>query len=204
VAFRAGDDLSMCNTSVRRAVILGIGLLVAAACGGNNDTTAPAATSTVPTSTSSTTQPATTTSPRVTTTTTAPTPVPAQVTGVSAGKSGGSGEVQVDWNAVSGATGYRVYRSNTLGGPFLDVADIDVMTGKVRVAERVANIYSDNQTFYPLVSATPVPSTPAHEFHYVEYPTWDRAYFQVAAYNATGEGPPSVTDCGAPITNPQC
>jgi hypothetical protein len=183
------------------ALLVGVAL-VSAACGSDkNESQPPSTTSTTvaATTSSSSTVPASTS----TTTTKPVASLPAPVTGVHAGEAGGSGEVQVDWSPAARATGYHVYRSETPGGPFTQMADVDVVTGKVRVAARVANLWSDNQTFYPLANATPVPGTPAHVFHYVEYPT-DRAYFRVAAYNAAGEGPPSAIDCGASVGRPQC
>jgi hypothetical protein len=126
------------------------------------------------------------------------------VTVITAGKAGGSGEIAVNWDAVSAATGYRVDRSTTPSGPFSVGADLNVVTGKTIVAKGVTNVWSDTQNFYPFARVSGAP--PSRHFHYVEVDLagTHRGYFRVVAYNAAGAGTPSVVVCGAPIGYPQC
>jgi hypothetical protein len=116
--------------------------------------------------------------------------VPGTVTTVEAGSSARSGEVEVDWQAVEGATGYRVYRSSSSGGPFTVSGDIDVTTGHTTMGAGVTNLFS--------------PST--GHFQYIEVISdgSNQRFFQVAAYNAAGEGARSAVVCGAPSGRPQC
>jgi len=52
--------------------------------------------------------------------------VPSVPTGLSA--TPGDTSVSLSWNAVSGATGYRVKRSTSAGGPFTQIADVATTT----------------------------------------------------------------------------
>jgi hypothetical protein len=52
--------------------------------------------------------------------------VPAVPSGLSA--TSGDGSVSVGWDAVTGATGYRVSRSTSAGGPFTQIADVATTT----------------------------------------------------------------------------
>lgn len=115
-------------------------------------------------------------------------PVPPQVTIVSASPGGGSGEILVDWGAVDGATGYRVYRSASPDGPFSRAASVTVSTGSTTVELGIP--YENIQIWQP--SAT--------SFEYVESVDGSRAYFRVAAFNSAGAGEKSAVVCGAPST----
>lgn len=114
--------------------------------------------------------------------------VPGTVTGVSATAGGGSGEVLVNWGAVADATGYRVYRSTSAGGPFVAAASMVVATGATTI--EFDGPYEFIQIWKPSPSA----------FQYVE--SFDNAavYFSVAAFNAGGTGPRSAVVCGSPST----
>ncbi len=96
---------------VGAAIGVAIALLASGDDGGKERTRRTTTTSSS-TTTSTTTAPPTTTQPP--TTTTAPS-APNQVTGVSAGPGGGSGEVSLGWNPVPGAAQYRIYRSSSSG-----------------------------------------------------------------------------------------
>ena len=91
-----------------------VGGLIALVVGGGDDTPRTARTTTTTTSSTSTTTTAPTTLPPTAPPTTAA-QAPGQVTGLSAGPGGGSGEVSLTWNPVSGAVSYRIYRSSTMG-----------------------------------------------------------------------------------------
>jgi hypothetical protein len=97
------------------ALALGLivgGLIAAFATGGDDK---PEATTTSSSSTTTSSSSTTTTTVAPTTTTTAAPQPPGQVTNLTAGAGGGSGEVSLQWDSVSGATQYRIYRSNTQG-----------------------------------------------------------------------------------------
>jgi hypothetical protein len=71
-------------------------------------------TTTTSSSTTTTTTLPPTTVPPTAPPTTAASP-PGQVTGLSAGPGGGSGEVSLTWNPVANAVAYRIYRSSSMG-----------------------------------------------------------------------------------------
>jgi hypothetical protein len=126
-----------------------------------------------------------------------PSPVPDTVTIISAQTGGGSGEVQLDWGSAATATGYRVARSESAGGPFQVLADIDVVTGTTTAADDVVNIWSDNHTYIP--SSGPLTSPdPSASFHLVEYNHAAERCYRVVAYNQAGEAPPSDVVCAFP------
>jgi hypothetical protein len=191
-----------------RSLVLGIIVLVAIGVGAfvvlrGGDDKAKEHPSSTTNATSSTTELTTTLPP----TTGAPGLVPGQVTVLRAGPAGGSGEIEVVWDAVSGASGYRISRATTPGGPFSVAADVNVTTGKTTAASGVTNVFSDQQTFFPPASATPVPTTSSKQFHYVEVvstPGNPSRYYRVTAYNAAGDGRPSATVCGAPVGFSAC
>ena len=84
---------------------------------------------------------------------------------MSAGSSGGSGEIEVIWNAAVGAEIYRVYRATAVGGPFIIVATVNIVTGDTSVHSGVVNVFGDKQNFWPRpYHGTGVSAT----FHYVE------------------------------------
>ena len=122
----------------------------------------------------------------------APAVAPGQVTVVDAGMGGGSGEIVVDWDTIADATGYRVYRSDVPDGPFVASASVDVATGETTV--EFAGSYEFIQVWPPSPQS----------FQYIEASVSDPGYFRVTAFNAAGEGPPSVVVCGRPVGYPDC
>ena len=119
---------------------------------------------------------------------TVPAAVPGQVTVVTAGPGGGSGETLVNWNAVPDAIGYRVYRSSTPSGPFVAAASVTAATGATII--EFGGSYEYIQIWKPSSTA----------YEYVEAVDNARAYFRVAAFNAGGTGPLSGVVCGSPPT----
>jgi hypothetical protein len=104
-------------------------------------------------------------------------PAPAAVGGVTAGPAGGSGEVQVTWSPHPDpdVAWYRVYRSETTGGPY-DHAYL------------VADAPS------PLVGGL---------YGILELGVTARRYYLVSALTADGrEGPTSAEVSGAPVGVP--
>jgi hypothetical protein len=148
-------------------------------------------------STASATSTSTTAAPTTITTSGGPGAAPGAVQVISAGSGGGSGEVVVDWDAVAGATGYRVLRAGATSGPFRIVADMDVLTGSTEAAAEVVNLWSEEHTYVPSGGALDAPDR-SPWFQYVEVTGSDRRCFRVIAYNAAGEGEPSVVACGSP------
>jgi hypothetical protein len=118
--------------------------------------------------------------------------VPGPVTVITAGAGGGSGEVQVWWDPVPGATGYRVYRSDSPDGPFTKSASYDVATGKTTIEYVLSSEYIVIEPSWP------------QGFEYIEVISEGPTYFQVKALNVGGEGPPSAVVCGTPPGNPAC
>lgn len=159
-------------------------------------TAAPAASTTVPPAT--TISPATTSAPPTSPATTAVGQVPRPVTVVTASPGGGAGEVTVDWNAVDGATGYRVDRASSATSTFETVAEFDITTGHATVAAGVVNLWSTGYTYVP---ATPDGSLPdrSASFQYVEYPVSDVRCYRVFAVNVAGRSPASAVVCSGPI-----
>jgi len=75
--------------------------------------------------------------------------VPGVVTIVGVGPGGGSGEVQLTWEALANATGYRVLRSDTTDGEFEATAELDVTTGAATASADVVNVFSDQHSYIP-------------------------------------------------------
>ena len=125
--------------SHRFVLIASISAVLLLACGDDNDGTATTMSST--SSTSTTTERTTTTAaPTSSTTTSVPKlPAPSRVV---ARTGAGSGEVELEWSAVAGATGYRVVRAATTTGPVVTVAEIDIQTGQATVADNIPTVYS--------------------------------------------------------------
>ena len=128
-------------------------------------------------------------------------PVPGAVTITNAGAGGGSGERQLDWNVVAGATGYNVYRAPAAGGPFTLVASFNVNTMQITTVADVVNIFSDHQVWKPTSSSDGSAST---VFTYVELSSTTDRYFRVRAYNANGQGPAGATVCAQRFGESAC
>lgn len=158
------------------------------------------------TSSSSSTVLATTSTLRASTTTKALGPVPATVKVVSSGPGGGSGEVELNWDTVANATGYRVLRASSQGGPFTVAVDVNVTTGTTTAAPDVTNVYSENATFLPRGSGTTLPTSPPRQMHYVQIITSgvQHRFYRIVAYNDAGDGPPSAIVCGSSPGEPTC
>ncbi len=187
------------------------GAALAAACSSGSSVTRPRGTTTRSATTTTTSNPGASTTLATTTTvgpapTTTPTaaarPVPAKVGFVVASSGGGSGEIEVNWEAVTAAIGYRVYRAASPSGPYVVGADWDVVAGTKTLAQGVTNLWSPPAD-YPPFTSVPGVATPRH-FQYVEVNGLDRRYFWVAGYNAAGEGPRSVVVCGTPVGGHHC
>lgn len=157
-------------------------------------------TSVAPTSTSATTTPVSAT-PAPTTTTAGPRP--GVVTITSAASGGGAGEIEVHWNAATGATTYRVYRATSPSGPFTIVATVDVVTGATTVHSGVVNVWGDHQTFWPRPYTSTGTST---SFGYVELDIGGgpHIYYRVVAFNSNGHGPTGATVCAQISMQPAC
>src|SRR5262249_52467480 len=67
---------------------------------------------------------------------------PTAVTGAAS-----AGQVQLNWTGSAGATSYRVYRSTTPGGPYLQVASGLTLTGYQD------NTVASNSTYYYVITA---------------------------------------------------
>jgi hypothetical protein len=76
------------------------------------------------------------------TTTLPPAAIPGAVTVIRTRPGGGSGEIVVQWDAVGGATGYRVLRSGGADGPYAVIADHDVATRRTTAAEDGITVWS--------------------------------------------------------------
>jgi hypothetical protein len=118
------------------------------------------------------------------------------VRNITARASAGSGEVELEWGAAEGATGYRVLRTDAAGTTTGTMAEIDITTGAVTAADEVTNIWSDEHTYLPSGGALDGPDT-SSTFHYVDVGSGERCY-RVVATNADGAGPPSAVACGSP------
>ncbi len=131
----------------------------------------------------------TATTTTTTTTTAAPPPPPADlpgaVSGVSARPSAGSGEIQVDWDATTNATGYRVYRAATADGPF-------VRSAKYTIASGATSIYYGGS--YEVIQ---IWQSSDSTFQYIEAGIGSGC-FRVAAFNDAGAGPKSGVVCSDP------
>lgn len=125
-----------------------------------------------------------------------PAPVPGAVVAV-AHAGAGSGEVQVDWNAVRHATGYRILRSDPGGDRARIVADFDITTGRTTAAAEVVTILSAEHNYVPgQGSLTHLDRSPW--FEYIDYLAGERCY-RVQAYSTAGNGPLSAVTCASPM-----
>lgn len=148
-------------------------------------------------STTSTTVTTTGSSTSTSTTTTTLAPVPPAVVVVEASAGAGSGEVTLDWDAVPGATGYRIRRAGTVAGPFVEVADVDVTTGATTAEDEVVNLWSAAHSYIPSDGPLEAPD-PSPSFQYVEGSAAAPRCYQVVAYNLSGSAAPSTAVCGSP------
>jgi hypothetical protein len=160
-------------------------------------------TTSAPTSSTATSSPSTSSSVTTTsstaatsTTTTQPSNRPGAVDELSAQPGGGSGEIVLEWGAVPGATGYRVLRSTAMNGSFATVADIDVTDGSATAADNVVNVWSERHSYIPPGGTMSSPD-PSPWYQYVEVAAGQQ-FFQVLAYNTSGEGPPSAVISSGP------
>jgi hypothetical protein len=101
-------------------ILVGVGVALLADSGDDDpaDATTTTSSSTTTSSTTAATLPPPTSPPTVPA-------APGQVTNVIAGPGGGSGEVSLEWDSVSGAVSYRIYRSFTQGTSGSLVATVD-------------------------------------------------------------------------------
>lgn len=179
------------------AVVLALVIWLAAA-GGDDGSEATTTSSSTTTDTTSTTT-ATTAAPTTTeaTTTTTATPGPGPVTVLEAYPGAGSGEIELAWGTIPGATGYRVLRADAPDGTFTTAVEIDVTTGAVTdVAEDVTNVWSEQFRYLPASDAFTGPDT-SPQIRYVEYSFAPRRCFRVVALGPE-PGPESATVCGSP------
>lgn len=187
----------------------GAAALLLAGCSSSHTTsdgaTTVAETTTIAASTTeaATTAPATTDAP----TTVAPpaTPAPAAVppapTIVTGEAGGGSGEVVIEWTPVAGAAGYSVRVASAPGGPYAEVARLNVVNGNFTATSSVLNVYSDTAVWYPGAYSS---SGPSSLFTYVGLADYSQNYFRVVAFNAAGNSAPSNTMCAAVYPGPAC
>jgi hypothetical protein len=164
-----------------------------AACGDDGDAsttgTVPDTTTTSSTTTSTTTTTAPTTVPPTTAPTTTTTVAGAPVTVLEARPGAGSGEIELVWDGVAGAVGYRVERADDPGGPFEESASLDMVTGATSTGDGVVFV-----------------SPPRNDqpFIYVEFGEARRRYLRVVAVHPAGDAAPSAVVCGAPPGLPDC
>lgn len=179
------------------AVVLALVVWLVAA-GGDDDEASSTTTSSSSTTTESTTTTTTTTAPTTTeaTTTTTTTPGPGPVIAIEAYPGGGSGEIELAWGTIPGATGYRILRADTADGTYTQAAEIDVTTGTASAAEDVTNIWSDVYSYLHPSGPFPGQDTSA-QIRYVEFSGAPQRCFRVVALGPQ-PGPESATACGSP------
>ena len=168
-----------------------VAILTVSSCGGDDDDTAASSTTTA-TSEASTSTSSTVSTSTVPTTGVPALPAPDHVTARSAG---GSGEVEVEWSAVTGASSYRVLRANTTAGPFETVAEVDIQTGEVTAVTDVVNIWSDTHSYRPDDGALTAPDS-SGSFRLVDVGPGSRCFRVLARDEHLGEA--SVTACASP------
>jgi hypothetical protein len=109
----------------------------------------------------------------------------------------GSGEVEVDWDAVPGVTGYRVVRPASGGDPPTVMVELDITTGTATALPAVVNVWSDEHTYVPPRDPMTGTDTSVH-FHYVDVGGPGQRCYQVVAFNAAGAAAPSGVVCAPP------
>jgi hypothetical protein len=154
-------------------------------------------TTTGPSTTDTTAETTTTTIPPSSPTTAAPPTLLAPALEVAPGA--GSGEVQVDWKAVAGATGYRVFRAGDRQGPFAVIVDVNISNGRVTAVPSVVNVYSEAHSYVPQQGRMSGPDR-SLSFHVVQVESGQRGgpCYRVAAYDSTGQGASSSIHCASP------
>lgn len=100
-----------------------------------------------------------------------------------------NGHVTVSWTAVSGATGYNVYRSVTAGGE---------STSPARVASNVSGTTFSDTGVVPTAGSVPAFNTAWTTTGTFAAGTY---YYQITALNAVGESIPSGEHAATVITN---
>jgi len=96
-----------------------------------------------------------------------PAAVPGAATIIRVGPGGGSGEVQLTWEAVPNATGYRVLRSDAADGQFEVAAEFDITTGTATAAVDVVNVFSEQHSYVPPRGTLEAPDQ-SSRFSYVD------------------------------------
>jgi hypothetical protein len=176
------------------AAVIGLAVAAAVVWGDDDEATSTSSTTTSSTEPSTTTSDSPPTSDATTTTSTAGV-APERVTGVEAYPGGGSGEIELRWDATAGATGYRVLRATSSDGAFETAAEIDVTTGETTAAPGVANIWSASHSYLPGDGALDQPDG-SPWFRYVETGAAERC-FEVVASGPGGDAPASEVVCSS-------
>jgi hypothetical protein len=104
--------------------------------------------------------------------------------------------VELEWVTVSGATGYRVVRSDEAGALLGLMVELDVTTGRATAAAGVTNVWSEQHTYLPAGGTLGSPDT-SSRIRYVDVGPGRRCY-RVVAFNAAGDADPSPVACGSP------
>jgi hypothetical protein len=184
---------------VLAAVLVALAVVVALQLGDDDvpgDATSTSTTSTTaePTTTSSSTSTSSTSTTSASTTTPTGPALPQVV--LEARPGGGSGEVELDWPSVAGATGYRVSRIGD-GGSATAVLDLNVTTGATTAAPEIVNAFSASHSYVPSQGPLSAPDA-STTFTVIDLSGPGQRCFQVTAYGDAGEGPPSAVTCASP------
>ena len=177
--------------------------LLLAGCSSSHSTSGGATTIAASTTIAATTTDAATTTATPTTVAPPATPagaaVPPAPTIITSEAGGGSGEVLIEWTPVAGAVGYSVRVASAAGGPYAEVARLNVVNGNFTATSSVLNVYSDTAVWYPGAYSSSGPST---VLTYVGLADYSQNYFRVVAFNAAGNSAPSNTECAATYPGP--
>jgi hypothetical protein len=121
---------------------------------------------------------------------------PHAVTTVSASLGPGSGEVAVNWGAVSDADGYKILRSTSANGLFKQTGKLNVITGVTSAAAGVVNIWSYQHSYVPAKKMSGRDTSKS--FEYVETIGSGKRCFKVVAFNTAGDSAASKVVCASP------